>query len=105
MTPDKIPESDRMVSQCPCDRGEAFGINIPGDGGYGLSRALSERVNNAQAGEEHDGEVGTEEFDQGRAASYRIGKTSNLSAIGLLHLVATETREVLSTCRWPQHLG
>jgi hypothetical protein len=85
MTPDKIPESDRMVSQCPCDRGEAFGINIPGDGGYGLSRGLSERVNNAQAGEEHDGEVGTEEFD--------------------LQSVATEAREVLSTCRWPQHRG
>jgi hypothetical protein len=105
MTPDEISESDRMVSQCPCDRGEAFGINIPGDGGCGLSRALSERVNNAQAGEEHDGEVGTEEFDQSRAASYRIGKTSKLSAMGLLHLVAPETREVLSTCRWPQHLG
>jgi len=76
MTPNEIPKCDRVVSQCPCDRGETFGIDISRDGGYGLSRGLSERMHNAQAGEEHDGEVGTEEFDQGRAASCRIGKTS-----------------------------
>ena len=69
-----------MIPESSSEGGEAFRIDIPADEGVRMCGGGRERVDDADAREEHDGEVRVEEVDEGEVTGWEMNVEEMVSA-------------------------